>query len=190
MRAVNKLMVLFSFLSLVYPVSADDFEKNGAEMILLAHEKMRLAILESDKTIGVCLEKETKTTLLPQVLPKLPLSKDEWKTALTYLYLKAVHRCEETALATALMAMSHYKYIIKKITGKSLTEYLKKGGDQAQMREGPLDVAELFYFPIDFQLKYELRYKKIDPKARLVLEAIPELNQSFSLLVVLEALGY
>lgn len=222
MHVVNKVIFILCLLFMVSTVSAkeyEDKEENDVAMILLAQEKMKLAILESDKKIGVCLVKEKDAALSPQDFPKLPLSNDEWKTALAYLYYQAAHRCEEAALATALMAVSQYKYIVKKIsglslaellkksgyqapkgedlldhiskkiTGKSLTEHLKNGDDQSPKGEDSLDVAELFYFPVDIQLKYEVKYRKIDPKARQLLEAIPALNKPFNPLVANEALG-
>lgn len=189
MRVLKKVLLLLSLLSLASSVLAEEVKENSEEMITLAREKMNLAIVETGKTIEGCMDKEKNTTLSSQVFPKLPLSDNEWRIVVGYLYFRAVDRCEGAAHASALLAVSHYKYIVKKITGKRLAEFLASGSDQVPKGEDQGDVAELFYGEVERYLKYEVKYRKIDSKIRQVLEGIPELNKPFNPLAASEVLG-
>lgn len=182
MHAVNKLIFVLSLLFLASNVTADEPEASGMEMVKLAYDKMKLAVAESGKAVEECMAMERQNKLSAAVFPKLLLSEDEWITAISYLFIHAANRCNEAAYASALMTVSQLGFIVKKIVGKNLTEYLSNGAAEG-------DVGILFYTTSVSMFQNEVKYRKIDTKARQILEAIPELNKPFNPLAANEALG-
>lgn len=177
MAAVTKLMVVLCLLVVSTAGCASETEKKNDEVVQLVYEKMNHAILQAETKIGACLDKEQKTILPSQVFPKLPLSNDEWKSAITYLSFKALDQCQENILASALMAFSRFKVIEKKLTGKNT-----KDTNQYKLED-------LCCGALETEIRAEINYKKIDPKVRQTLESIPELNQPFNPIAALKGLG-
>ena len=182
MAAVNKIIIVFFLLSATSIGCAGEIEKNGKEMVQLAYKKMIHAISEANKRVGSCMEKEKKTILPSHIFPKLPLSKNEWKSTIAYLSIKAQARCEGNALARALMAFSQFKFLEKKITGKNAPDIFPAGTYQYELED-------LCCGSLETEMRAEIRYKKIDPKTRQTLENIPELNQPFNVIAAAKALG-
>ncbi len=182
MAAVIKVLVMFCLLSMASTGGAGETENNGEQMVQFAYVKMIQAIQEADSKISVCMEKEKKTILPPQVFPKLPLSKSEWGSALGYLRFKANTRCEENSLANAVMAFSQFKMIEKKITGKNAADVYPAGPYKYEFET-------LCCGSLETELRTEIEYKKIDPKIRQTLESIHELKQPFNPIAALKALG-
>ena len=153
------------------------------DIVQLAYAKMLRAVFEAEKTVDACLQKEKNTIIPAHVFPKLPLSDSEWKFAIAYLSAKALNHCQENVLSNAVMAFSQFKFLEKKVTGKNAVDVSPSGTYQ-------YEVEDLCCGTVEIQIRTELKYQKIDPEIRNVLEGIPELNKPFNPVAAIKALRF
>lgn len=152
------------------------------EIIQLAYMKANKAIADLNQKVGTCDDMGAKTVIPPQVFPVLPISDDEWRTALLYLSSRATDRCVGAAWGAAVLAFDQFKVIEKKLTGKNASDTLTSGNFQYNLED-------LCCGALETQLRIELKYNKIDPAARQTLESIPELNKPFNPIATAKAMG-
>lgn len=152
------------------PKSTGIAEKvNNNEILEAAEKKMRQAIAVLEKKIADCDDNGRMKTILPRhAIPAIPLSDQEWDTALTHLSTKAVDRCIGHAWSEALMAFTQFKNFEKQLTGVNVID------------TSPYTLELLCCASELGKLKTELEYQKIEPKIRQVLEGIPELAKPFN----------
>ncbi len=157
--------------------AATPYEPTEQEILWFALERMNSAVAALDQRVREC-EKASKRVLDPALMKAIPLSNSEWRIALSALDLRAGDKCWEDGhlLSKALMALMEFQDAEKHYKGKNIikTRY---------------DPEDLCCGSWETEIRAELRYQKLDPQARKVLESIPELREPFNLLATVKAWG-
>lgn len=150
-----------------------------AEILQLARERMQETFIKLERRIRDCDDNLRRVTVVsPAVIPKLPLSEQDWGTALLYLSARATIRCEGDVWGEALLAYTRFRNFEKRLTGGNATD------------TSPYNLEILCCIGEFGALETEVRYRKLDPQIRLKLESIPELNQPFNPIRTLEAMRH
>jgi len=159
--------------------AATPYEPTEKEILQFASEQMITTIAALGQRVGEC-EKAAKRVLDPALMKSLPLSNSEWGIALSALGLRAGHKCEEDGhfLTKALVAVMKFQAAEKHYKGKNAIK----------IPDGA--AAEFLCCAIwRLEITQELKYQRLDPQARKVLESIPELNEPFNFLATVKAWG-
>ena len=156
--------------------TAADYEPTEQEILWFAFEQTNTAVAALEDRLEEC-EKASKRVLDPALFKSISLSNSEWRLALLALYFRADRKCEGEALwGKALMALMQFKAAEKHYKGKNIikTRY---------------DPEDLCCGSWEREITQELKYQRLDPQARKVLESIPELREPFNLLATVDAWG-
>ena len=157
--------------------TAADYEPAEQEILWFALERMNTAVAALDHRVEEC-EKARKRVLDPALMKAIPLSNSEWRIALSALGLRAGDKCWEDGhlLSKALMALMEFQDAEKHYKGKNIIK----------TRYAPEDLCCVSW---ELEITKELKYQRLDPQARKVLESIPELNEPFNLIATVNAWG-
>ena len=159
--------------------AATPYEPTEKEILQFAFERMNTTTATLDQRVRECA-KASKRVLDPALMKSIPLSNSEWGIALSALGLRAGHKCEEDGhlLARALMAVMKFQAAEKHYKGENTIKI-------------PYGAASEVLCCAIWRLEttQELKYQRLDPQARKVLESIPELNEPFNFLATVKAWG-
>lgn len=158
--------------------AATPYEPTEKEILQFALERMDTAVAALDQRVREC-ETASKRVLDPALMKSIPLSNSEWRIALSALDFRAGHKCweDEHLLSRALMALMQFK----------AAEERYKGKNTIKTRYDPEDLCCGLIW--ERKIIQELKYQRLDPQVRKVLESIPELREPFSLLSTVKAWG-
>ncbi len=165
---------LFSMIACAQETAAD-YEPTEQEILWFALEQMSIAMTAFEDGARECVK--VRRVLDPALFKSISLSNNEWQLALDTLGLRAMKKCVEggSVRGRALITLMQFKAAEKYYKGKNPTRTYE-----------PEFLCCVIW---EREITQELKYQKLDPQARKVLESIPELNEPFDIYAAGDALG-
>lgn len=154
--------------------TAAPYEPTEQEILRFAFEQMNTTVDALDERERECA-KGRKRVLDPALMKLISLSNSEWRIALSTLVLRAVNKCGEDG-GRALIALMRFKAAEKHYKGKN--------GIKTRYEPELLCCGSW-----ELEITKELKYQRLDPQARKVLESIPDLSEPFNLVATVKAWG-